>query len=87
MKYIIVTTNEYSTEKAIIFDKEFNHSDIFKSLKNDYPNIEVVSGGIIRYDPDLIKNNIQCFGESTTLRVPSRKEDTEIVKRKLNPWW
>jgi len=74
LKYIIVDNN--GLETPIIFPVILGHTEVKTPKK-------VISGGFVYiYIKD---NNIQvnCFGESITLKVKSREIDSKIIKKLL----
>lgn len=69
-KYIIFGRNRF-----IMFDPQFKHNEIANLL-----NLEkIVSAGFV----GDCGNGIQCFGESLSLGLKSRPEDTNVIKRYL----
>lgn len=83
MKYIIVLDKD-DMEHFFMFPKHINHSDMFESMRTIkietniggwYRNkFTVVSAGFV----DL-KNSV-CYGNSETLGVGPRQEDSNFLK-------
>lgn len=48
----------------------------------------IVAAGFCRIEVDERTHElvVDCRGQSTTLKIKSRKEDAEIIKRELNSW-
>jgi putative ubiquitin-RnfH superfamily antitoxin RatB of RatAB toxin-antitoxin module len=76
MKYIIV--NDCGFEAAIIFDITMNHSDISVGHK-------VVSAGMLNVylDYKTKQMKVGCYGQSTTLKMKSRNEDSALIQKRL----
>jgi hypothetical protein len=74
MKYIIVDID--GLEIPIIFGNILVH----KLVAGRMPHRGVISAGFISYDKI---NGIQAYGKSTTLKVSSRPEDTDIIRRNI----
>ena len=73
-KYIVVA-NDFD-EKMIMFPATINHDQMSKAMERlRFP--KVVSAG-------FIDEFMQCYGESTTLRIKSRDIDTTILKSMLS---
>jgi hypothetical protein len=76
-KYIVVA-NLFSGEKIIIFPSEIDHIQMTNAM----------GMGQLRYDQVVsagrIDDFMQCYGESITLNLKSRDEDTVILKKMLN---
>ena len=71
-KYVITSDN-----KIIVFPELFQHSE-FRSFKP-------ISAGFISFGVNKEGNpSCTCYGESISLNLKSRPEDTEIAKRQLN---
>jgi len=77
-KYIIVDYG-FTGEFPILFPYMINHSDV----SNGYVG-EVVSAGFVQVD--LETGVVSVFGKSDSLKIESRPEDAEIIKRELNKW-
>jgi hypothetical protein len=71
-KYIIVS--QHDLEVPVVFCPLFNHKDV-KVWGN------VVSAGFCNKDP--LTGKLQAFGESVSLGIKSRSEDTDILNRYL----
>ena len=76
-KYIIV--DFMNCELAITFDSIIPHSDFLECFRK--PNI--ISAGFFDVSADKDNISVSCFGESTTLKLKSRKEDARLVKKLL----
>jgi hypothetical protein len=70
MKYIITKGNQ-----IVIFSSGFSH----KEIANKIPD-QVVSAGFI----NIGGNKIECYGESISLGIKSRPEDTDIAIRRIS---
>ena len=66
MKYIMFKIN--GGELPVIFPPEIIHKQMARNI-----NAEVISAGMIDY-------NLTCYGESETLGIKSRPEDTKRVQ-------
>ena len=60
-------------EVPILFPSQIGHNEIVQMVKSVYPGIEPVSAGFV--SPDKT-----CYGESVSIKLSSRKVDTNIVK-------
>lgn len=69
MKYIVT-----EGQGVIIFSNGFTHSDVEAKMR-----VKAVGAGMIHISPDEIK----CFGESISIGIKSRSEDTDIVIRQI----
>lgn len=77
MKYIMLANHQ--VHMPVIFPAILVHSEIATALLVKYDRLrhhefKIVSAGFI----DLW--NIRCFGESKTLNIKSRPEDSEIIR-------
>ena len=73
-KYVVVA-NDFD-EKLIMFPATINHDEMAKAMERlRFPKI--LSAG-------FIDEFMQCYGESTTLRLKSRDIDTTILKSMLS---
>ena len=71
-KYIITEDN-----KIIVFSELFQHSEFKK--------FNPISAGFISFGVNKQGNpSCTCYGESVSLGLKSREEDTVIAKRQLN---
>jgi hypothetical protein len=75
-KYIIVKESASAHEFAIVFDPLLTHKDVARA----YPIC--VSAGFVQIRHD---GGVETFGESVSLRKPSRPDDWKIVDRAINP--
>lgn len=75
MKYIVWQIDGLP-QQLLIFPAADNHSD----HKPTHPGVRVLGAGAIQ----LIGGRMKCFGESLTLGVRSRPEDTIIANQFLN---
>ena len=78
-KYIIVDNGENGTEIPIIFSNLLSHNDIAQGYVG-----KVISAGFCQIDIET--GFVEAFGKSDTLKIESRPQDTEIIKRELNNW-
>jgi hypothetical protein len=73
MKYIIVEDGQFlKLEKAIVFDRLLNHSDVGRGFH------KVISAGFCSINSAI--RGVSVWGESVTLDMKSRKEDAELIK-------
>ena len=80
MKYIIIK-NQFGDETAILFDEILDHSAIAAGRPVIAAGFVAVKGVEDRYGG--VNNETHCYGESVTLRIVSRREDTRIVEKAL----
>ena len=73
-KYIAV--DGYLTDEIYVFQNHVTHSD-FASRMGFVLN-EILGAGFV--SPEL-----KCYGESISLKVKSRAEDTELLEKMINP--
>ena len=66
MKYIMIKV--YAGEEPILFPATMTHSIMARDLGS-----EAVSAG-------FVTPGLKCYGESTSLKIKSRPEDTEILR-------
>lgn len=75
MKYIIIQIKEGET--PILFPKYLFHDIVAEKFGKD---IKVISAGKVK----LADGKLECYGESTGLKIKSRGAvDTDIVKKYL----
>lgn len=73
MKYLI-----HSELGPVIFSHNTDHIQLANYLGG---KDKILSAGFVEDFGKPI--GIQCFGESSTLNIPSDKKDTNIIKREL----
>ena len=73
-KYIIFEDN--GLEDIIVFSGLQKHDSIARRL-----GLRPISAGFFVIDADGIP---KCYGESTSLKLESREEDTKIAKRAID---
>jgi hypothetical protein len=73
-KYII--WDDGLAECAIVFNNHLTHADMALQL-----NINPISAGFVKFDG----NEIMAFGESVSLQLKSRQEDSRIIREILSP--
>jgi hypothetical protein len=73
-KYVMFTDNGVETglDRVTIFDTIQTHSDVVRSL-----GVKPFSAGFISFGTE----GIVCYGESFTLKLKSRSDDAERIKR------
>ena len=85
MKYIC-TEQLDGTEEIFVFPKSIDHDAMYEALarikSSTRGNWERVSRAPI--SAGFVDSEGNCYGESITLRVASRKEDTGILFNLLN---
>ena len=69
MKYIIV--KGYICEMPFLFPRLVDHDDFYEMIKSEGP---VVSAGFVNEEG-------YAHGKSTSLKIGSRPQDTEIIDR------
>jgi hypothetical protein len=65
----------------IIFPETIVHLDVARSFGRS----NVISAGFISFDFNG-KGEHDCYGESTSLNLKSLPEDTQLLRRQLNPY-
>ena len=73
-KYIIIVWNQQ--EQVVAFPQHVQHSAIFDYIRRENPQVQAVSAGFFMGDTSAL----WVGGESTTLNLPSRPQDTAMVK-------
>lgn len=77
MKYI-----NFKNIGLVIFETTVTHSDMKNMI-----GMEPISAGFCSMpNKDECGNEARCFGESVSLKLSSTPEDTETLKRRLNPY-
>jgi len=78
MKYIII--KGYYCKMPFIFPPAISHDDMYETIKHhgELLSAGYVDGGIV----DLM-GDLSAHGESTSLGVKSKAEDSEIIMRML----
>ena len=76
MKYVIVKNYKY--EAPFIFPSFMSHEVVARQVCRQLHG-DVVSAGYISYT----KDKVECIGQSTTLKLKSREQDTKIIKNWL----
>lgn len=76
-KYIVGKLNSSNCTTAVIFDELINHSDMRSHFSEIYG-----AGFCFILNGDGIPN-VKVCGESYTLKVKSREEDVDIIKKTL----
>ena len=82
-KYIIIEAYGH-LEAAICFDIVLGHDEIARGLKVISAGQFVVRAKSTQDDKQDIE--VSVFGESTTLKKESRKEDAALIKRVLRKY-
>ncbi len=72
MKYIIVDNGQW--DAPVIFDEGVQHFNMAQNVPG-----KVIAAGFIRWTPD----GLECYGDSVSLGIASRPEDTEIINKML----
>lgn len=73
MKYIIVKAGICELETPILFPDTMGHNEIANKL-----GLPVVSAG---FCVAQFNGNFYCYGQSVSLGIKSRDEDTEVLNR------
>lgn len=74
-KYIVVENDFVKSPSIIIFPSNISHKNMSDALKRIRFN-KVISAG-------FIDDFMQCYGESQTLNLKSRTEDTVLLHKML----
>ena len=74
MKYIVIY--DCVNEHAIMFSPFLKHSLFKECLLNSYPGMLVISAGFCSVG--LSGEYMNCFGNSDSLNLKSRKEDSAL---------
>jgi hypothetical protein len=72
MKYIMFKTGDMDT--PVIFPNHIQHKDMAANLK-----MKPISAGFFTE----FAGEVVCYGDSMTLDIASRPQDTDIIKRLL----
>jgi hypothetical protein len=72
MKYIVF--KELGEEKAIIFPSSLQHREVATKLIS---RNTIVSAGFI--NNRSLDEDVQCFGDSYTLNIESRPQDSQLI--------
>lgn len=73
-KYIVINHPKYATDTLIMFPEYIPHDDFYR----DYDvHGEIVSAGFIL----LLNGEFICHGQSTSLDVKSRPEDSALANK------
>ncbi len=72
MKYIIVDNGQW--DAPVIFDEFTQHFTVAANTPG-----KVIAAGFIRWTPD----GMECYGESISLGVKARPEDTKMINKML----
>ncbi len=77
-KYVI--WDDGVTECAMVFNNHLTHQNMVFQM-----NIEPISAGFVRFENNPQDPSIEviAFGESVSLKLKSRPEDTKIIQRIL----
>jgi hypothetical protein len=62
-----------SSEVPILFPSHIGHDEIASMVHRTSPGISPISAG-------FVSHNKECYGESVTMKLKSRKIDTQIIK-------
>ena len=73
-KYIIVIW--FGKEQVIAFPTHVQHAEVFKYTKQEAPHVQLVSAGFFMGDTEAL----WVGGESTSLDLKSRPQDTDLLK-------
>jgi len=73
-KYIIIIWNQ--KEQVVAFPIHVQHAEVFKYTKEEAPHVQLVSAGFFMGDTEAL----WVGGESTSLDLKSRPQDTALVK-------
>ena len=73
-KYIIIVWNQ--KEQVIAFPIHVQHAEVFQYTKQESPHVQLVSAGFFMGDTEAL----WVGGESTSLDLKSRPQDTDLLK-------
>lgn len=73
MKYIIIDDGLVDT--PILFPQWVKHDKMLFDR-----SVKLLSAGFVQ----IVGSTVEAYGESVSLKVSSRKEDSEIIQRALN---
>ncbi|KKN40812.1 hypothetical protein LCGC14_0729540 [marine sediment metagenome] len=84
MKYISFSLGE-EFEHLILFDFILDHSTIADALRKNYESyvgfpFTILGAGMVGKEGE----HLNCFGDSFTLKITSRKEDNILLEQYLN---
>ena len=71
LKYIITEANGFA-----MFSPESTHANVARGMEG-----KPVSAGFCIIDFE--ENKVRCYGESVTLKLKSRDEDSDIITKKI----
>ena len=77
-KYIIYKCGKCDAENPIVFCAKTEHKDEYNALKRTIEKPILVSAGQMTIIPEV--KELICNGESQSLNVKSREQDTDLVK-------
>jgi hypothetical protein len=73
-KYIVILWNQ--KEQVVAFPNRVQHAEVFKYTKQEAPHIQLISAGFFIAAGDAL----WVGGESTSLDLKSRPQDTDLLK-------
>jgi len=86
VKYICVTDEQGQNEEIFVFPRSVHHS-VFADMVGFMPNTSGPNWERIVRKPvsaGFVDRNGHCHGNSETLRLKSRPEDTNILNGQMN---
>jgi hypothetical protein len=75
MKYIIF--KQLNEEFPVLFPSTIQHFAMEQAVTRQVPATRAISAGFVR--TDYANDCFKCYGDSMTLNLPSRTEDSAIV--------
>lgn len=78
LKYIVFENNGY--EEFLIFNKTLSHEEVAKKLCG---KDSIKGAGFCSSDKVKGLDVIRCFGNSVSLNVKSRKEDSKLLTKEI----
>lgn len=72
MKYIIVDNGQW--DAPVIFDEFTQHYAMAANIPG-----KVIAAGFVRFTP----NGLECYGNSVSLKISSREEDSALINKML----
>ena len=73
LKYIVAKVE--GLEQIVIFSPTFVHSEMARKVGGP-----VLGAGFVHWEAQ------ECYGQSISLGIESREEDTNLLKRRINPY-
>lgn len=78
MKYIRFENN-YGGNIFIVFSGDLIHKDVGRMTEIQNPDLIAISAGFVG-----IGSRVSCYGESISMRLKSKPEDSELLQNQFN---